>query len=157
MPQSESESPGFLVRALPVVQKHLGKRFCSKVLYNYCSKKKWRVLGVCPIMPLSLFCPWLSLFCPWLSLFCPWLSLSCPWLSLFCPLLRLFCQSFFGQDDSVAAFCSLSLTMVEVGAKLQIPGIMVGLLLISNDLTKVTFILLVVLKIIIIINMKKNQ
>ena len=23
-----------------------------------------RKLGVCPIMPLSLFCPWLSLFCP---------------------------------------------------------------------------------------------
>ena len=45
------------------------------VLGGFFSKRKF---GVCPIMPLSLFCPWLSLFCPWLSLFCPWLSLFCP-------------------------------------------------------------------------------
>ena len=98
-------------------------------------------LGVCPIMPLSLFCPWMSLFCPWLSLFCPWLSLSCPWLSLscpwlslFCPLLHLFCLSvivFVGQDDSVAARCSHSLAMVEVGAKLKIPKIKGGLVLVN--------------------------
>ena len=97
--------------------------------------------GVCPIMPLTLFCPWLSLFCPWLSLFCPWLSLSspwlslsCPWLSLFCPLLHLFCPSvivFVGQDDSVAALCSLSLVMLEEGAKLQIPEMKEGLVPIS--------------------------
>ena len=62
------------------------------------------------------FCPWLSLFCPWLSLFYPWLSLFCPWLSLFCPWLQLFC---------------LSLTMVEAGATVQIPGIKGGLLLIN--------------------------
>ena len=57
--------------------------------------------GVCPIMPLSLFCPWLSLFCPCLSLFCPRLSLSCPWLSLFCPWLHLFCPSLFLWDKMI--------------------------------------------------------
>ena len=59
-----------------------------------------------------------------LVLFCPWLSLFCPWLHLFVPL-------FVGQEDSVAALCSPSLTMVEVGATVQIPGIKGGLLLIN--------------------------
>ena len=35
VPQSESESAGFLVWALPAVQNQFGKQFCSKVQYNY--------------------------------------------------------------------------------------------------------------------------
>ena len=124
-------------------------------------------------MPLSLFCPWLFLFCPWLSLSCPWFSLSCPWLSLFCPWLHLFCPPvnvFVGQDDSVAALCSLSLALFDVGAKLQIPGIKGGLVLInmatmtkqmlclsSKMKKKIHKDLRVLMEIIIIINMKKNQ
>ena len=98
----------------------------------------WRYFGVCPIMPLSLFCSWLSLFCPWVSLFCPWLSLSCPWLSLCCPWLHLFCPSvivLITQDDLAAALRSLSLAMFEVGAR-DLHGL---------------------LEIIIVTNMKKNQ
>ena len=56
---------------------------------NYRTVKHPLSDGVCPIMPLSLFCPCLSLFWFWLSLLCPWLSLFCPWLSLFCPWLHL--------------------------------------------------------------------
>ena len=35
----ESESAGFLVQALPMVQNQFWKRFSNKVLYNYYSKK----------------------------------------------------------------------------------------------------------------------
>ena len=52
-----------------------------------------RFLGVCPIMPLSLFCPWLSLYCPWVSLFLflvvPVLSLVILVLSLAVPVMSL--------------------------------------------------------------------
>ena len=84
----------------------------------------WRSSNYTPV----LFCPWLSLFCPWLSRFCPWLSLFCP---CFVPGFTSFVPLFVGQEDSVAALCSLSLTMVEVGATLHIPWIKGGLLLIN--------------------------
>ena len=54
-----------------------------------------RGVGICSIMPLSLFRPWLSLFCPCLSLFYSQvvyvLSLAVPVLSLVAPLLSLLC------------------------------------------------------------------
>ena len=81
-------------------------------------------MGICPIMPQSLFCPWLSLFCPCFVLACPCFVPGC---TSFYPSVIVF----VGQDDSVAALCSLSLAMVEVGAKLQISGIKGGLVLIN--------------------------
>ena len=41
----ESESAGFLVWALPMVQNHFSKQFYQKVLYSYCSKKNWSILS----------------------------------------------------------------------------------------------------------------
>ena len=51
-------------------------------------------------------------------------------LSLAAPLLSSVII-IVGQVNSVAANCSLSLTMVETGAKLQVPGIKGGLVLIK--------------------------
>ena len=94
-------------------------------------------LPIMPLVPLAIpaqspAIPALSLAIPALSLAilvhpcslpgCPWyplLSRGYPWLS---PV---------GQEDSVAAFCSLSLFMVEAGSKLQLTGIKVGLVLIT--------------------------
>ena len=81
-------------------------------------------------------CPWNALAVPVLSLVVSVLSLvvpSCPSLSLFCPWLHFFFPSVIvtGQNDLVVALCSLSLIMVEVGAKLQIPEIKGGLVLIN--------------------------
>ena len=53
-----------------------------------------------------------------------------PVLSLAAPLLSSVIVV-AGQKNSVAAFCSLSLTMVKTVAKLQIPGIKEGLVLIK--------------------------
>ena len=86
-------------------------------------------------------CPWLSLIYPWLSLPYPCLSLLYPCLSLLSPwlsLVSLLSRGILGiipvgQEDSVAAPCSLSLTMVEAGAKLHIPVIKWGLLLNNMD------------------------
>ena len=66
------------------------------------------------------------------------MSLVVPVLSLAVPVLSMAASPYFpsvvvfvGQDDSVAAFCSLSLAMIEVGVKLQIPGIKGGFVLIN--------------------------
>ena len=87
-----------------------------------------------PVPVLSLAVPVLSLVVPALSLVVPLLSLAVPVLSLAAPLLSL-CFCFVGQEDSVAALCSLILTMVATGAKLQIPGIQGGLVLIKMAAT----------------------
>ena len=92
---------------------------------------------------LSLAIPGLSLAIPALSLAVPALSLAIPALSLSITALSLAVPSTpggprvilgctqVGQEDSVAALCSLSLTMVEAGAKVHIPGIKQGLVLIN--------------------------
>ena len=81
-------------------------------------------------------CPWLFLLYPWLSLLYPLLSLHCPRLSLLYPCLLLLSPwlslvSLAIPGLSVAALCSLILTMAEVGAKLQLLGIKGGLVLIN--------------------------
>ena len=95
-------------------------------------------------------CPWLSLLYPWLSLPYPWLflaipslSVSIPALSLSIPVLSLAVPGIpccpgvilgftpVGQEDYFAALCSLIWTMIEAGAKLHIPGIKQGLVLIN--------------------------
>ena len=83
-----------------------------------------------PVPVLSLAVPVLSLVVPVLSLVVPLLSLAVPVLSLAAPLLSSVIV-IVGQDNYVAALCSLSLTMVETGATLQIPGIKGGLVLIN--------------------------
>ena len=86
------------------------------------------------IHALSLAITALSLANSALSLAIPALSLSIPALSLAvsripcCPGVILGFTP-VGQDDSVAALCSLSMTMVEAGAKLHIPEIKRGLVL----------------------------
>ena len=82
-----------------------------------------------PVPVLSLAVPVLSLAVPVLSQVVPVLSLAAPVLSLAAPFLSLFI--FVGQDDSVDALYSLSLSMVQVGAKLQIPEFKGGLRLIN--------------------------
>ena len=77
-------------------------------------------------------CPRLSLFYPWLSLLFLWLSLTYPWLSLLYPCLSLLFSwlspVFLAVPGlSLAALCSLSLTMVEAGGNLQLTGINGGL------------------------------
>ena len=99
--------------------------------------------GILPIMLLvpGLPCsvpgyPCLSLAVPALSLAIPALSLSITALSLSVPGIPcgprviLGCTQ-VGQEASVAALCSLSLTMSEAGAKLHIPGIKQVLVLIN--------------------------
>ena len=80
-------------------------------------------MGSLPIMSLVPGYPWLSLLYPWLSLLYPCLSRLSPWLSL---------VSLAVPGLSLAALCSLSLTMVEAGAKLQLPGIKGSFVLINR-------------------------
>ena len=92
---------------------------CFRCLSNYA-----------PVPVLSLAVPVLSLVVLVLSLVVPVLSLAVPVMSLAAPL----CSSVIavlGQNNYFAAHCSLSLTMVETGAKLQIPWIKGGLVLIK--------------------------
>ena len=90
----------------------------------------WRLSNYAPVPFLSLAVPVLSLVVPVLSLVVPVLSLDVPVLSLAAPLLSSVIV-IVGQDNYVAALCSLSLTMVETGATLQIPGIKGELVLIK--------------------------
>ena len=80
-------------------------------------------------MSLPLFCPWLSLRVPVLSQVVPILSLAVPVLSLAAHILSLF---LWDKMIQLLSFCSLSLTMVEVGAKVQVPEIKGGLVLINT-------------------------
>ena len=89
-----------------------------------------RLSNYAPVPVLSLAVPVLSLVVPVLSLVVPVLSLAVPVLSLAAPLLSSVIV-IVGQDNYVAALCSLSLTMVETGATLQIPGIKGELVLIK--------------------------
>ena len=77
-------------------------------------------------MPLSLFfslaVPVLTLVVPVLSLVVPVLSLAVLVMSLAAPHLSSVIIV-VGQKNSFAALCSLRLTMVKTGAKLQIPVI----------------------------------
>ena len=85
--------------------------------------QKFKYLNIL-LLKARYFCR-LSNFAP-----VPVLSLAVPVLSLAAPLLSSVIVV-AGQKNSVAAFCSLSLTMVKTGAKLQIPGIKEGLVLIK--------------------------
>ena len=89
-----------------------------------------------PILALSLDIPVLSLAIPALSLAIPILSLFITALSLAVPGIPCRYGVILGftpveQEDYIAALLSLSLTMVEAGAKLNIPGIKLEVLLIK--------------------------
>ena len=81
-----------------------------------------RLSNYAPVPVLSLAVRGLSLVVPVLSLDVPVLSLAVPDMFLAAPLLSSVIVV-VGQQNYVAALCSLSLTMVKTGAKLQIPRI----------------------------------
>ena len=102
-----------------------------------------KILVFYQLFQLSLAIPALSLAIPALSLAIPALSLAIPVLPLSIPALSLAvpgipcCPGIIlgftpvGQEDPVATLCSLSLTMVEAVAKLHLPGIKQGLVLVN--------------------------
>ena len=88
---------------------------------------------------LSLAVSVLSLAVPILSLVVPVLSLAVPVMSLTAPLL-CFVIVVVRQKNFIAALCSLSLTMVKTGAKLEIPGRSGADQDGCNDLTNMIFV-----------------
>ena len=103
---------------------------------------KWHLSNYDPVPVLSLAVPVLSLVVHALSLVVPVLCLAVHVLSLAAPLLSSVIVV-VGQKKSVAALCSLNLTMVKTEAKLQIQGIKGGFCADQdgcNGFTNVTFV-----------------
>ena len=90
----------------------------------------WHLSNYASVPFLSLAVPVLSLVVLVLSLVVPFLSLALPIMSLTATFLSSVIVV-VGQKNSGDALCSHSLTMVKTGAKLQIPGIKGGLVLIK--------------------------
>ena len=127
---------------------HKLKKFCADLINtkNVCHFKRlnsptkchFRQLGILPIMPLvpGYPCSIPGYPCPIPVYPCsipvyPCSIPGCPW----CPCCPGVILGFIpvGQEDSVAAPCSLSLTMVEAGDKLHLPVMKWGLLLNNMD------------------------